>query len=63
MNTQPIHSNVGLCQDCQYARQIESDRGSVFLRCELSFQDPRFAKFPRLPVLDCDGYQQQEISK
>jgi len=63
MNTQPIHSSVGLCQTCQYARQIESDRGSIFLRCELSFQDQRFAKYPRLPVLECVGYQRQEIPK
>jgi len=63
MNTQPIHSSVDLCQTCQYARQIESDRGSVFLRCELSFQDQRFAKYPRLPVLECVGYQRQEIPK
>jgi hypothetical protein len=48
---------VGLCTDCEHARRIESDRGSVFWRCELSATDPRFPKYPRLPVLECDGYK------
>jgi hypothetical protein len=53
----PIPSKTGLCSDCQHARRIESDRGSVFWRCELSFEDSRFPKYPRLPVLTCSGYQ------
>jgi hypothetical protein len=55
----PKEVNTGLCADCQYARRIESDRGSVFFMCELSFQDPRFPKYPRLPVLACDGYERK----
>jgi len=47
----------GLCRNCQHARRIESDRGSIFFRCELSFEDSRFAKYPRLPVLVCSGYR------
>jgi len=46
----------GLCGDCRHAQRIESDRGSVFVRCELALTDPRFAKYPRLPVLNCAGY-------
>ncbi len=53
----PISSNVGLCQNCRHARRMTSDRGSTFLLCKLSFEDPRFAKYPRLPVLVCSGYQ------
>ena len=52
--------SVGLCFDCQHARVIRSDRGSVFYLCRLSTTDPRFAKYPRLPVLSCAGYQKQE---
>jgi hypothetical protein len=51
-----IDSKVGLCQNCQHSRRIESDRGSIFFMCKLSFDDPRFAKYPRLPVLVCIGY-------
>jgi len=57
--TSNIPSNAGLCADCIYARRIESERGSVFLLCELALKDPRFPKYPRLPVLACDGYQKK----
>jgi hypothetical protein len=49
-------SALGLCADCLHARRIESARGSRFFLCELSLIDPRFAKYPRLPVLSCSGY-------
>src|SRR4030081_605503 len=53
----PTHPDPGLCRDCQCARRIESDRGSIFLMCKLSFEDSRFTKYPRLPVLVCSGYR------
>jgi hypothetical protein len=49
-------SPAGLCTDCAHARRIESARGSVFFLCQLSSTDPRFPKYPRLPVLWCLGY-------
>lgn len=55
-NLQNAH-DPGLCGGCQYARRIESDRGSVFYRCQLALTDPRFVKYPRLPVLACEGYR------
>ena len=51
---------AGLCGSCRHARVIESDKGSVFVRCELSLVDSAFAKYPRLPVLLCVGYQRKE---
>ena len=48
---------IGLCATCAHARRMESDRGSVFLRCELAFTDSRFRKYPTLPVLRCEGYR------
>jgi len=53
---------AGLCADCVHARSVESSRGSVFLLCELSRSDPRFTKYPRLPVLSCPGYQKKPES-
>jgi hypothetical protein len=50
------HIAAGLCTDCVHARAIESARGSVFMLCNLSLTDPRFPKYPRLPVFACDGY-------
>ena len=53
----PKPPNPGLCRTCQHSRRIESDRGSIFTRCELSLEDPQFPKYPRLPVLACSGYR------
>jgi hypothetical protein len=49
-------SNSGLCANCVNARRIESARGSVFVLCQLSATDPRFPKYPSLPVSSCLGY-------
>jgi len=48
---------AGLCATCEHVRRVESDRGSVFYRCALADSDSRFAKYPRLPVLQCEGYK------
>jgi hypothetical protein len=47
---------AGLCERCQHSRVLRSARGSEFWRCGLHERDPRFAKYPRLPVLECDGF-------
>lgn len=52
--------HLGLCAACRHAHYVENDRGSTFLRCELSLTDPRFPKYPRLPVLACDGYRKAD---
>ena len=49
-------ARVGLCRDCRNAHIVETPR-SVFWRCALSEVDPRFPKYPRLPVLECAGYE------
>ena len=51
---EPVHP--GLCASCEHARIIASDRGTQYLLCELSKTDPRYPKYPRLPVLACDGW-------
>jgi hypothetical protein len=50
---------VGLCADCVQARRIESRRGSIFYMCELSATNPAFAKYPRLPMISCSGYERK----
>jgi hypothetical protein len=47
----------GLCDHCQNCKRIESPRGSVFRLCLLHDRDPRYAKYPRVPVLSCAGYR------
>lgn len=51
---------AGLCATCVHAKVVVSDRGSTFLRCLLSANDPRFPKYPRLPVLECSGWKPKE---
>jgi hypothetical protein len=51
-----VRIDAGLCETCRHSRTIVSDRGSVFFLCQLSFTDPRFKKYPTLPVLECVGY-------
>ncbi len=53
---EPRDGAEGLCAWCTHARRVASDRGSIFLLCELSFTNPRFPKYPALPVLSCSGY-------
>ena len=48
---------VGLCAECVHGRRIVSGKGSEFWRCAKSETDPRFPKYPRLPVVRCDGYE------
>jgi len=54
---QAERSRVGLCMDCKHMRPIRSDRGSIFFLCERSASEPDFPKYPRLPVLQCSGYE------
>jgi hypothetical protein len=49
-------SRAGLCASCVHARRVPSSRGAVFLLCELSSVDPRFPRYPPLPVTRCGGY-------
>lgn len=51
---------AGLCAACRHRRWIANDRGSAFLLCRLSRRDVRFARYPRLPVLRCGGYEPGE---
>ena len=47
---------AGLCASCTHVRLIASSRGATFYMCQLSADDPRFPRYPRLPVLSCEGY-------
>ena len=49
----------GLCATCEHLRLAASPR-SVFVRCGLADTDPRFPKYPPLPVVRCAGYRFSE---
>jgi hypothetical protein len=48
---------AGLCDTCQYQQLVRNTRGSTFSLCKRSREDPAFPRYPRLPVLECPGYQ------
>lgn len=48
---------AGLCGDCIHARRVVSGRGSEFLMCGRSRTDPRYARYPSLPVVFCPGHE------
>jgi hypothetical protein len=37
-------------------RHIRNSRGSVFLLCRRADADPRFSRYPPLPVSRCSGF-------
>lgn len=48
---------TGLCPDCRHVKAITSDRGSTFLLCRKSAEDPRYPKYPPQPVVSCAGFE------
>lgn len=46
---------AGLCDSCRHQRVVRNTRGSAFSMCERSKTDPRYPKYPRLPVTECAG--------
>jgi len=61
-NREPQHedSHSGLCSMCLHVRQVQSGHGSTFYLCRRSETDPRFARYPRLPVITCRGFEPGE---
>ncbi len=49
---------AGLCVTCVHLQVLASPR-SVFVRCGLADKDPRFPRYPALPVTACAGYQEE----
>lgn len=49
-------SAAGLCATCAHMRIVTTPR-SRFVLCEKSREDERFVRYPRLPVLSCDGHE------
>ena len=50
---------TGLCERCRHQKVIRNTRGSSFSMCERSKSDPSYPKYPRVPVLECAGFQER----
>jgi hypothetical protein len=46
---------AGLCDRCVWQRRVAGAR-STFVLCRRSLTDPRFPKYPPLPVVACVGF-------
>lgn len=51
-----LPASPGLCATCVHLELVGS-KTSVFVRCGLSDVDPRFPRYPPLPVRRCAGYE------
>jgi hypothetical protein len=48
---------AGLCGACRHASVKSTNRDTTYLRCTRSAWDDRLARYPRLPVSDCVGFE------
>jgi hypothetical protein len=47
---------AGLCDSCAHQQLVHNTRGSTFSLCTRSREDQAYPRYPRLPVLECPGY-------
>ncbi len=51
-------AGAGLCDSCCHQQVVRNTRGSVFSLCRRSRDEPeRYPRYPRVPVLECSGYE------
>jgi len=55
---EPGPVDAGLCERCALAVVQSNRRGSVFWRCRRAETEPRFLRYPPLPVVRCDGFEE-----
>jgi hypothetical protein len=53
----------GLCDSCVHQRVVRNTRGSSFSLCERSRTDPAYPRYPRLPVIECPGYERASAER
>lgn len=54
-----LGAEPGLCGACEHARLNETRRGTAYLRCGRAAWDAAFARYPRLPVTECTGFDRR----
>jgi hypothetical protein len=48
---------AGLCASCMHAKLNVTRRDTAYLRCTRAEWDDRLPRYPRLPVLECVGFE------
>ena len=52
-----LGAEPGLCLTCRHAKLNQTRRGTAYLRCGRSAWDDRLVRYPRLPVIECAGFE------
>ncbi|MEZ0066990.1 putative cupin superfamily protein [Streptacidiphilus sp. MAP12-20] len=52
-----LGADPGLCAGCRHHLLNETRRGTAYLRCGRAASDDRLPRYPRLPVVDCVGFE------
>ena len=56
---QRFAAEAGLCGYCLNRRLVTGAR-STFIRCALAARDEAFERYPRLPVVECAGFEAEQ---
>jgi hypothetical protein len=54
--------DAGLCATCQHQQIVRTTRGSTFSLCRRSKTEPEYPRYPRLPVVECRGWEARRAS-
>ncbi len=54
-----LGAEPGLCDACRHAKFNETRRGTAYLRCTRAEWDATLVRYPRLPVVQCAGFERQ----
>jgi propionyl-CoA synthetase len=57
-----LGADPGLCRACQHAKPNLTRRGTAYLRCARAAWDPALTRYPRLPVTECPGFEENPRS-
>jgi len=55
-----VRPPAGLCDACAHQQSVRTGRGSEFSLCRRSKTEPEYPKYPRVPVLECRGYEERD---
>ena len=58
MKDEGARSEAGLCSRCRHCHVIKNARGSRFYLCKRAETEPRYRRYPPLPVLSCPGFEE-----
>jgi hypothetical protein len=57
-----MRMHAGLCDTCRHQRVVRNTRGSTFSLCQRSKTEPDYPRYPRLPVMECKGWERRPPS-